>query len=764
MFALAAVVALLKLEARPDSGAGTHTLTGPVTLNWSARLDGSAHGDDAPLAAAATSDGSLVIAAGAGVADAAHGTDFLTVAFNTNNGSVAWSKSFDGNAHLGDGAAGLALNPAETAVMVTGTARGASSADYTTLAYDRSTGAPQWTSAYDGPVHGDDVARGVCVDPADGTVFVTGESAGDGTLLDIATTALDPADGDPLWTTRYDGPGTMNDIGWAVACAPDGGRVFVAGESHGGASGTDAVVQALDAATGAPEWLARYDGPAHSADRLTVIAVSPDGAHSFAAGRSRDASGRFDLLVLAVDADTGEIDWATRYNGSVNGDDAATGLAVSPDSGTVFVTGWSAGFGTGLDFVTLALDAVNGQAQWTKRFDGLAHGDDSARGLALRSGGGLLLVTGDSAGAAGPADLMTVAYETGNGTVLWSARFDGPDAASDIGRAVLALPDLATTVVIGESATADTSRDFAAIAYRDAFGVSLRAPIPGALLFAQGSGLAAVFAPPTPVSAVTLWGNHPALGDVSLATQATPDPDTGDYALPWNTLVDCQHEGQWTLWAVAADSGSQTAHSDPITVTVDNVTFPDVPCSHFAWRFVEAVTRAGIASGFPDGTYKPDSLVNRGAMAVFMSRAADLTTDDFASFTPPACGSESFNDVACTHSSFKFIEYVAAKGIASGFPDGTYKPGNSVNRGAMAVFLSRLRDLVDGDLAAFTPPACGSESFPDVPCGHASYKFIEYVKAKGIAAGYADGSYKPNLVVTRGQMAVFVSRAASLPL
>jgi len=248
--------------------------------------------------------------------------------------------------------------------------------------------------------------------------------------------------------------------------------------------------------------------------------------------------------------------------------------------------------------------------------------------------------------------------------------------------------------------------------------------------------------------------------DTSLGSIAGPG---AFFVFEWPTVVDCAFEGAHTLEAIATAMDGSVGFSRMTNVTVDNTTFPDVPCTHFAWRFVEAVARNNIAAGFPDGTYKPDNTVNRGQMAVFMSRAADLQLGDFAVFTPPACGSESFSDVACTNPIYKFIEYVAAKGIASGFPDDTYKPANGVSRGAMAVFLSRLRDLADGDFAAFTPPACGSESFPDVPCSHASYKFIEYVKAKGIASGFLDGTYRPANIVTRGQMAVFITRASSLP-
>ncbi len=207
---------------------------------------------------------------------------------------------------------------------------------------------------------------------------------------------------------------------------------------------------------------------------------------------------------------------------------------------------------------------------------------------------------------------------------------------------------------------------------------------------------------------------------------------------------------------------SEDTVSYAVKQTADS--FSDVPCGYWAFQFIEAVSRAAIASGFPDGSFHPDSMVSRSAMAVFMARAANLTLGDFASFAPPACASETFSDLSCTHPSYKFIEYIVSKGIAAGFPDGTYKPGNFVSRGAMAVFLARVRDLADLDLAAFTPPACGSERFSDVSCAHPSYKFIEYIVSKGITAGFPDGTYKPANIVTRAQMAVFITRAAQLPL
>lgn len=198
--------------------------------------------------------------------------------------------------------------------------------------------------------------------------------------------------------------------------------------------------------------------------------------------------------------------------------------------------------------------------------------------------------------------------------------------------------------------------------------------------------------------------------------------------------------------------------SGMFTLSTCDEAFTDVPCSYWAREFIDAVVCEGIASGFGDGTYRPTQGVTRGQMAVFMTRSADKILGDFATFTPPACGAESFIDVTCDDPQYAFIEYVKAHGIAAGQPDGTYRPGNLVSRGAMAVFLARVRNLLDADFAGFIPPACGSESFPDVPCTDPLYKFIEYIRVKGITAGFPDGTYRPTTIVARDQMAVFVVR------
>ena len=58
------------------------------------------------------------------------------------------------------------------------------------------------------------------------------------------------------------------------------------------------------------------------------------------------------------------------------------------------------------------------------------------------------------------------------------------------------------------------------------------------------------------------------------------------------------------------------------------------------------------------------------------------------------------------------------------------------------------------------PPA--TPTFGDVPSSHPFYQFIEALAKSGITGGCGGGSYCPDAPLTRGQMAVFLSKALGL--
>jgi hypothetical protein len=78
----------------------------------------------------------------------------------------------------------------------------------------------------------------------------------------------------------------------------------------------------------------------------------------------------------------------------------------------------------------------------------------------------------------------------------------------------------------------------------------------------------------------------------------------------------------------------------------------------------------------------------------------------------------------------------------------------------MAAYVARAKGWVgtDDDMSA------APELFPDVPAGFWAGTAIQACVDNGLVHGYDDGYYRPEAMVTRDQMAVYVARAFDLPM
>jgi hypothetical protein len=71
--------------------------------------------------------------------------------------------------------------------------------------------------------------------------------------------------------------------------------------------------------------------------------------------------------------------------------------------------------------------------------------------------------------------------------------------------------------------------------------------------------------------------------------------------------------------------GAEVRYRRKVSPAPATATFPnDVPTGHPQFRFVEALTAAGVTSGCGAGSYCPDQAVTRGQMAVFLAVALGL--------------------------------------------------------------------------------------------------------------------------------------------
>ncbi|QQR54817.1 S-layer homology domain-containing protein [Candidatus Peregrinibacteria bacterium] len=94
-----------------------------------------------------------------------------------------------------------------------------------------------------------------------------------------------------------------------------------------------------------------------------------------------------------------------------------------------------------------------------------------------------------------------------------------------------------------------------------------------------------------------------------------------------------------------------------------------------------------------------------------------------------------FSDVALTDTNYPAIEYLYNEGIFSGYPDGSFRPDNTVNRAEL------LKILVEG-LGVTPDEITYRNCFSDVETDWYA-KYVCYAKEAGWVEGYPDGSFKP---------------------
>ena len=120
-----------------------------------------------------------------------------------------------------------------------------------------------------------------------------------------------------------------------------------------------------------------------------------------------------------------------------------------------------------------------------------------------------------------------------------------------------------------------------------------------------------------------------------------------------------------------------------------------------------------------------------------------------------------FIDVSKKHHFYNDIEWLAQKGVTTGYADGTFRPEEETSRAQTVVFLYRLA-VQHGNKEAinFKPTEADYKRFPDVKQGTFGAKEILWAASKGITTGRPDGTFGGEVAVTRDQMITFLNRFA----
>jgi hypothetical protein len=395
--------------------------------------------------------------------------DIAVVAYNPVTGEEVWSSRYNGPDNGFDIARDIALSPDGAALFVVGASRTTSGlVDATVIAYETATGAERWVATYD---HIGEVEFGtsMSVSPDGNTVFITGQSDGvtDGEFsTDWFTAAYDAATGERKWLSRFDGPSHRLDVPYDLAVSGD--RVLVVGQTTpAGTFASDATLAAYDAATGAMSWMNSYDSG--SSDAGFALRVDASSGRIYVTGQANRSA-----LTGAYDVGDGHQIWASTYDGSVDDNlDFGTSIELSSDGRRVYVAGRTDSSTTGADYLALGYDTANGSRLWAASYDNSSSHEDTvlaAKATAVSPDGALFFMTGFSYnmfnGVPIDFDIATVAFNTDDGSRRWVARYNGPGSGNDYGAGMSIAPDGSRVFVSGPSWGDGTGQDIATVAYR----------------------------------------------------------------------------------------------------------------------------------------------------------------------------------------------------------------------------------------------------------------------------------------------------------
>lgn len=176
---------------------------------------------------------------------------------------------------------------------------------------------------------------------------------------------------------------------------------------------------------------------------------------------------------------------------------------------------------------------------------------------------------------------------------------------------------------------------------------------------------------------------------------------------------------------------------------VTAASFPDVSENHINYEAIEYLKEKGVVNGYPDGTFGPDNPVNRAEAMKMMTLA----------FSTPIDGTYEiiFPDVKSDAWYFAYVMGAREAGIINGYPDGKFRPANTVN---LAESLKILLNAAHASL----PEAVDVNVFEDVPNDAWFSTYSLYAKEHNIVLADDYGKIYPNQDMSRSSFAEILYR------
>lgn len=160
--------------------------------------------------------------------------------------------------------------------------------------------------------------------------------------------------------------------------------------------------------------------------------------------------------------------------------------------------------------------------------------------------------------------------------------------------------------------------------------------------------------------------------------------------------------------------------------------FSDVPTDAWYAKAVNTLSSLGMLGGYPDGTFRPDAPITR---AEFAAIALAFAYD-------PASASCSYTDVSANAWYYTYVAQATTYGWIGGYPDGSFRPNNSITRAEVAVIVNNMLGR-DADESYINRNADELVSFVDLSKNHwAYYTIMESTNSHDYTASSNGESWK----------------------
>lgn len=121
------------------------------------------------------------------------------------------------------------------------------------------------------------------------------------------------------------------------------------------------------------------------------------------------------------------------------------------------------------------------------------------------------------------------------------------------------------------------------------------------------------------------------------------------------------------------------------------------------------------------------------------------------SLTPSSSSSGDFSDVGSDYWASAAIQSLVRAGVVNGYPDGSFRPEQSVSRAEFAKMIVTALDL---SFVLVEYP-----SFQDVPGNHWALTYVETALMNDLMKGYPDGLFQPSGKITLAEILTVIVRA-----